>query len=694
MKSADARSRFRILLFLTLPLFAGVGAGYYQVLHSPFNFDDGLVVLNNETIRTLDHFFQTHTLHYRHLFYLTFAWNYHLGQEDPFGYHLFNIGVHLLACLPVFLIARVTVEKGMGRDAASALRVACVTTLAFALNPIQTEAVSYISGRTSSMMAMLYLFSLSGFILAELKSTRLAGRIGGYVLCVVCGGMALLSKETAVTLPASIFLYDLCFMRNAHFRPFKPRLLWIYAPILLALGGVVFKSANLQERIVTWLGRTNPGYALQQLTVIPFGAKMVLFPINQVFDYDWPYATLSTDTLRIVSSLGALALLGFIWYRLYRAWPLAAFGLGWFLIVLSPTNSFLPRMDLLSERNLYLPSFGLLLWGAGFADWVGFNPGRSPLFRKIAAACMAVTIACFAVLLVHRNAVYESNITLWEDALKKNPGKPRIYHNLSHFYTEAKDFENAFIMLKKLAASNATPYYRSYAHTNLGNIYALWGDMQNAEREFIQAVDIYPNLPSGHFNLGVLFATKGMDREANAAFDRARETRKFHPDKNLLPVKVALYKARVLFNLKRYAEAEREARLYLSEKPGNENGILLLGQILDANGKAGEAIALLQSVQGGSPQFLATVQASLAHLHIEQQDWNRAIGWLKRSVQTDPSNAPRQFALGRLMWRQQKNPAAARHLKQAIALQLDPASTLEAETLLTEIESAGDQEKD
>ncbi len=569
------------------------------------------------------------------------------------------------------------------------MRVAALATLVFAFNPIQTEAVSYISGRTSSLMALFYLLSLSGFIQAEMAGVGRLRRIANYILCGAAGALALLSKETAITLPAAFLLYDLCFMRNNNFRSFKPRLVWLYGPVVFIVAGVFYFSPSLWVHVVHWWQKLSPGYALQQLTVIPFGAKMVLFPINQVFDYDWPYLSLSTDTLRIITSLGAMGLFIALWIKYYRVYPLAAFGIGWFLIILSPTNSFLPRMDLLSERNLYLASFSLILMGAGLAEWVGFGPRSGKKSRLMVTVCATVAVLCFMSLLVHRNAVYKSNVSLWEDALKKNPGKPRIYHNLSHFYTEIKDFDNAFIMLKKLAASNATPYYRSYAHTNLGNIYALWGDMTNAEREFVKAVNIYPRLPSGHFNLGVLFATRGMDEEANAAFDRARAARKYHPQAHLLPPKIALYKGRVLLNLKRYEEAEKEVRQFLITKPEHAEGQLLLGQILVASGRTGEATAHFQAMRSllSEHPVLARTEASLARLYLQDQKTGKAIAALERSLAIDPKHGSRQYFLGKLYWQQGDESKAADHIRRALELNLDAALMLEAEALLTEIES-------
>ena len=75
-------------------------------------------------------------------------------------------------------------------------------------------------------------------------------------------------------------------------------------------------------------------------------------------------------------------------------------------------------------------------------------------------------------LTIKRNSVYLSNISLWEDTLKKSPSDLKVLHNLSHFYLEKKDHEKALITLVKLSRSNASAFYKSFAYSTLGSIHA------------------------------------------------------------------------------------------------------------------------------------------------------------------------------------------------------------------------------
>jgi len=203
---------------------------------------------------------------------------------------------------------------------------------------------------------------------------------------------------------------------------------------------------------------------------------------------------------------------------------LFGFAILWFLITLSPTNSFLPRTDLLSERNLYLPSFGLILLAA-FIIWtvIASIRNHSSVFRFSAIFSLTTVLIFYSALLIQRNSVYRSNILLWEDTVKKSPGKLRALHNLSHFYLAEKAYQKAFVPLKKLAASRASPFYRSIAHNNLGNIYTHFENPVQAEKEFQQAISADPTIPTGYFNLASLHASKGQFRLAKIEYDKAEE---------------------------------------------------------------------------------------------------------------------------------------------------------------------------
>ena len=139
--------------------------------------------------------------------------------------------------------------------------------------------------------------------------------------------------------------------------------------------------------------------------------------------------------------------------------PIVAFGLFWFLIQLLPTNSVLPRYDLLSERNLYLAAPGLFL--ALASSW-----SRVPSASAYVLPCVLVPL--LAVATVNRNAVYASPVRFWADAVRKAPSKARPHVNLGYAYYLAGDFDNAIPEFRRaLAIDRDDPVAQA-------NLLAVW----------------------------------------------------------------------------------------------------------------------------------------------------------------------------------------------------------------------------
>ncbi len=139
-------------------LFLIIFLNYANSLFSPFQYDDEHVIVRNPLIKN-NTFFQLSDIHYRHFFYSTFALNYYWNGLNPFGYHLFNLLLHFLTTILVFLMSFITIERGVLWSRKDALRIAFLTSLFFALNPVHTETVSYISGRSSGLAAFFYFSS-------------------------------------------------------------------------------------------------------------------------------------------------------------------------------------------------------------------------------------------------------------------------------------------------------------------------------------------------------------------------------------------------------------------------------------------------------------------------------------------------------------------------------------------------------
>ena len=169
---------------------------------------------------------------YRHLFYSSLIFNYSQGELNPFGYHLVNTSIHIFTSIIIFFIALITLEKGISLERKEAFSIASLTTLLFSINPVNSETVNYISARAVGMSSFFYLAALLSFILGSFRKQKPTPRFLLYLLSLVCFLASILSKETALTFPLALLLYDVCFMRKEYWISLKNRLLFFYLPLI------------------------------------------------------------------------------------------------------------------------------------------------------------------------------------------------------------------------------------------------------------------------------------------------------------------------------------------------------------------------------------------------------------------------------------------------------------------------------
>jgi protein O-mannosyl-transferase len=356
------------------------------------------------------------------------------------------------------------------------------------------------------------------------------------------------------------------------------------------------------------------------------------------------------------------------------------------LVTLSPTNSFLPRPDLLSERNLYLPSFGPILLAAVMI-WIAIVSLRkhSKFFGCLAAGGLISVLILYSTLLIERNSVYRSNILLWEDTVKKSPGKLRALHNLSHFYLGEKEYQKAFVPLKKLAASRASPFYRSIAHNNLGNIYNQLENPAQAEKQFRQAISADPTIPTGYFNLASLHASQGQFRLAKEEYDKAEERYKMYRWGYSKPAELAFNKAKVHHQLGLYKEAERDILVYLQKAPASAEGRFLLGQIYSATGRDKLAIETFKTLQG-NPILQAQGHNQIGILYLQSNKNNEALQEFQQALTLNPNSQDAHYNLAVLLIETGGDQnLAQQHLQAALSLTKDPARAQSIQNRLLEM---------
>jgi hypothetical protein len=295
--------------------------------------------------------------------------------------------------------------------------VPLVTALLFAVHPIQTESVTYICGRSSSLMALFYLAGL----LAYARGRSFGRKTQLYVLTPALFVMALAVKETAVTFPAVLLLWELFCGGNCKgsFRRQWPTWAVLFGAALFFL----LHGSYLEEMQTSAELSKLPGNAATQLLAFAYLMRQWALPLWLNIDPDLPIVhDISGAAGSLAFSFAMVTLVLACWRR--RPW--ISFALLWAGLHLMALYLFLPRVDVANERQMYPAGWPLFLaLTIEMALWL------RPLPFRLAAAAL---LLAFAGLTVARNQVYANEITLWQDTAAKSPHKARVHNNLGYAY--------------------------------------------------------------------------------------------------------------------------------------------------------------------------------------------------------------------------------------------------------------------
>jgi protein O-mannosyl-transferase len=369
-------------------------AAYLPSLAGVFHFDDYNVIVHYDTVHSWSALAERWGGGVRPLLKASYTLNWTLGG----GFNLLNIALHAMNATLLFLIG-----DRLFRDR----RAALIAALLFALHPAATEAVTYISGRSSSLMAAFYL----GAMLTYFHGRRFLS-----ALLFVC---AVATRETAVTLPAALLLCELCRVE----RPARREILrrqWPHWALLLAGGLFVLLNQRYFDLIAYGYGER--GLTDNLLTQVG-GVSYLILRLVSLHGYNidpaLPTLTEWTPTL-VFQAMGILGLIVLGILNLRRR-PWVAFGVLWFFLQLTPTNSIVPRLDVANDRQLYLASWGLFL-------------ALCIQLRHLPTVAFAGIAVLFAAASIVRQLDYRSEIALWESDAALAPWNARAHNNLGYAY--------------------------------------------------------------------------------------------------------------------------------------------------------------------------------------------------------------------------------------------------------------------
>lgn len=577
-------------------------AVYSNVYHVPFVFDDIRHISDSAYIRDVANYLSFDTIsRTREIVDLTFALNYRFGGINVVGYHIVNIVIHGVNGILVYFLALsilrclfpswAETNKGEPKGkkakkqnttggAASPVNgfsfpislAAFFAALIFVAHPLQTQAVTYIIQRYTSLIAFFYMASVLSYVKGRESMRRgspnaLSGGLGYrttglFILSAICGVLAFLCKQSAASLPGAIILVEyVCFGGTR--KEWVRKLFWmvpvfILFEIFVLYSSGLFAGSESADIIngISDLTRETPQvtrwrYLCTQFNVLVIYLRLLICPINQNLDYVYVFKKGFLDGLTpfAFTFLVGLVLFAF-WKR--KKYPVFAMAVWWYFITLSVESSFVPIRDALFEHRLYLPMFGFAL----FVSWFVFYVFQRKRTWAVVVCIALVTLLGTASYL--RNGVWRDRVTLWTDVVEKAPHNVYAYYNLGLAYADegrtdraVQYYEKALSMQPKMqrpryhlgviysqrgdlekAVMYLTQYLEAHprnvlAHVNLGITLAKKGDYEAAYRHFRQALDIAPHHVSALYNWGVTLEMQGRMEEA---VDRYKKAVEIDPD--------------------------------------------------------------------------------------------------------------------------------------------------------------------
>lgn len=418
-----------------VPLLLLAGAvAYANALNTAFVFDDRVWIDRSPIIG--DAAAYLNATRDRALTYLTVLVNHRLGGLNPFGYHLFNVAVHLAAGVTLFALLRrvFRLPRWAGRFDGRADGLAFAAALLWLVHPINTSAVTYVIQRAEALMGLFFLLTFYCWTRGVTDGNRRLWHplaVFSFLACCV-------SKEVAVAAPPLLLLYDRVFLARSWREVLGrwPGWVGIFGLLAVKLWPVLFGAfAQANEVGVGFNIRISPKqYALTQTGVILHYLRLCVWPVGQSVDYfDWPLANSLADVAP--AAVGLALLLAASGVALV-ARPAVGFLAAWFFVILAPTSSVMPIVDVAFEHRMYLSSITVLLGAVVLVDellrrWTTAGPAR----RAVGVGLLTVAAGLFTLLTAARNTVYRSEVTFWASALRQRPDNYRAKVTLAALHT-------------------------------------------------------------------------------------------------------------------------------------------------------------------------------------------------------------------------------------------------------------------
>jgi Tfp pilus assembly protein PilF len=500
--SEDRLAEYFTAAALILPVLL-----FLRVLYFDFVYDDEVQILANPWIHSFHNlptfftqpvwgFLHRPDIHgyYRPLFLVLLTVCYKLFGEEPLGWHAVNLILHVLTVAAVFWAGKLLLRDRLA---------ASLGALLFAINPVHTEPISWISNLPEILFTLFVVLSFGAYLRAveNESSSR-----WWWFLSWTAAFLGLLSKETALCLPILILLHATLLPRSPSARGFNrfSKAVVITAPYL-ALSAAVFFARHYALRDTRAAGYAELyGSLVHAPAAVVFYVWHLAFPFRLALFYSLPHFYSLTPGVALLWMTLFTILFGGLVFLLWR-FSTALFFLAWIGLTILPAIVALGSFgiyDAVHDRYLYLPSVGLswliALPVARRKAWC--FPHQKVLFTVIGLAlCVSWSPGCF-----HENQFWRSNFTLYRRAAERSPDNVLALTSYALQYDRQGQMEEAVVLLRKASALDPD-YFSSW--NGLGTVEAKLNHFSEARTAFAQADTLVPeSQPAVHAQIALQLA--------------------------------------------------------------------------------------------------------------------------------------------------------------------------------------------
>jgi tetratricopeptide (TPR) repeat protein len=683
------------LIGVAVLLFALTAWLFWPTVHGEFLAGDDTEYLrqserwNGLTWNAVKWAFTSTDSYYHPLVRLSHVLDYQIWGRNAAGHHATGIVVHAINAALVFGFLW-TLLGATSLTAGERLAVALWVALVFAIHPLQTESLAWISGRTQQLCTMFGI----GCLWAYAAGARRWVVWGLYVVALLC-------KPMAASFPFVMLAMDYYPLRR-HEQLGWGRLLWEKA-VWIALAGaaglatVITKSQIGQLAPLATVPLSQRVFlAFESLT---FYSLKLVWPSHLLLVYGMTLS-LSLDQWPVLGSVLSVVMITAVAVIERQRVPMLAAAWGTYVMLVLPVSGLMPiGMQAVATRFAYVAMLPLLLLAGGAGVWMW---RRSTTVARLAlTALLAGQLCAFGVRTRSLIPVWRNDETKWKTELADSPDSAEANREL------------AMLLLDQGRAGEALKYAQRaveiepqvwQAHMTLGSVLGRLGQPQEALAQHEQALRMNPDFAQAHYNCGVALMELGKVPEAVEQYEQALRLKPDYAE--------AHYGLGAAFvKLGRPEDAIRHCEEALQINPGDGAAHVNLGNALLAQGKPDDAIQHYEKALWINPDdtkahvnlgnaLLAQGKAGDATRHYEEalrinpndaeEHYNlglalaqagrvqEAMEQWEQTLRIKPDETAAHYNLGLALEKLGRTPQAIEHYQQALKLQPDFAQARNA----------------